>query len=72
MTSRWNRGKDLGWVPLRVERVCEVGYDHLQGARFRHATQWKRWRDDRAPASCRYDQLEVTPPAELAALFAPP
>lgn len=72
MTSRWNRGKDLGWVPLRVERVCEVGYDHLQGARFRHATQWKRWRDDRAPASCRYDQLEVTPPAELAALFATP
>ena len=71
MTSRWNRGKDLGWVPVRVERVCEVGYDHLQGARFRHATQWKRWRPDRAPASCAYDQLEVVAPAELAALFAP-
>lgn len=70
-TSRWNRGKDLGWEPLRLERVCEVAYDHLQGTRFRHATQFRRWRPDRTPAQCRYDQLEVTPPAELAALFAP-
>ena len=68
-TSRWNRGKDLGWEPLRIERVCEVAYDHLQGSRFRHATHFRRWRLDRAPAQCRYDQLEVTPPAELAALF---
>lgn len=68
-TSRWNRGKDLGWEPLRIERVCEVAYDHLQGTRFRHATQFRRWRPDRAPSTCRYDQLEVTPPAELAALF---
>jgi ATP-dependent DNA ligase len=68
-TSRWNRGKDLGWEPLRIERVAEVAYDHLQGDRFRHATQFRRWRLDKAPAECRYDQLEVTPPAELAALF---
>jgi ATP-dependent DNA ligase len=69
-TSRWNRGKDLSWEPLRLERVCEVGYDHLQGDRFRHATHWKRWRLDKSPGECRYDQLEVTPPEELAAIFA--
>lgn len=69
-TSRWNRGKDLSWEPLRVERVCEVSYDHLQGDRFRHATQFKRWRPDKSPADCRYDQLDVTPPHELAAFFA--
>ena len=68
-TSRWNRGKDLSWEPLRVERVCEVRYDHLQGDRFRHAATFVRWRPDRQPAECRYDQLEVTPPAELAAIF---
>ncbi len=68
-TSRWNRGKDLSWEPLRIERVCEVSFDHLQGARFRHAAQFQRWRPDREPASCRYDQLAVTPPAELADLF---
>lgn len=69
MTSRWNRDKDLSWEPLRAELVCEVRYDHLQGRRFRHATQFVRWRPDKAPAACRYDQLETTPPAELAALF---
>jgi ATP-dependent DNA ligase len=68
-TSRWNRGKDLSWEPLRIERVCEVAYDHLQGDRFRHATTFVRWRPDRKPASCRYDQLEATPPALLADLF---
>jgi ATP-dependent DNA ligase len=68
-TSRWNRGKELGWEPLRIERVCEVAYDHLQGDRFRHATQFRRWRPDRTPASCRYDQLEATPPYELARIF---
>ena len=67
--SRWNRGKDMGWEPLRVERVCEVAYDHLQGSRFRHATRFLRWRPDRTPATCRYDQLEVTPPFELAQIF---
>jgi ATP-dependent DNA ligase len=68
-SSRWNAGKDLSWVPLRVERVCEVRYDHLQGDRFRHATQFARWRPDRSPADCRYDQLEVTPAFELASIF---
>jgi ATP-dependent DNA ligase len=67
--SRWSAGKDLSWEPLRIERVCEVKYDHLQGDRFRHAAQFVRWRFDRQPSDCRYDQLEVTPPAELAALF---
>jgi ATP-dependent DNA ligase len=67
--SRWNRGKDLSWEPLRIERVCEVAYDHLQGDRFRHATTFRRWRLDRSPADCRYDQLETTPPYELARIF---
>ena len=67
--SRWSAGKDLSWEPLRVERVCEVKYDHLQGDRFRHAAVFLRWRPDKPPAECRYDQLEVTPPAELAAIF---
>jgi ATP-dependent DNA ligase len=68
--SRWSAGKDLSWEPLRVERVCEVKYDHLQGDRFRHAAVFLRWRPDKAPADCRYDQLEVTTPYELAAVFA--
>jgi ATP-dependent DNA ligase len=68
-TSRWNRGKDLSWEPLRVERACEVAYDHLQGDRFRHATTFLRWRPDKRPADCRYDQLEVTPAFELARIF---
>ena len=68
-TSRWNRGKDLSWEPLRVERVCEVAYDHMQGDRFRHAAKFRRWRADKRPEDCRYDQLEVTPPYELAQIF---
>jgi ATP-dependent DNA ligase len=68
-TSRWNRGKDLSWVALRPERVCEVAYDHMQGTRFRHAAQFRRWRPDKRPADCRYDQLEVTPAYELARVF---
>jgi ATP-dependent DNA ligase len=71
MQSRWSAGKDLSWEPLRVERVCEVKYDHLQGDRFRHAAVFLRWRPDKTPADCRYDQLEVTPPAELEAIFRP-
>jgi ATP-dependent DNA ligase len=71
MSSRWNPGKDLSWEPLRIERVCEVKYDHLQGDRFRHAATFVRWRSDKQPADCRYDQLEVTPPEELAAIFGP-
>jgi ATP-dependent DNA ligase len=68
-TSRWNRGKDLSWEPLRPERVCEVAYDHMQGTRFRHAAQFVRWRPDKRPQDCRYDQLEVTPPYELERVF---
>ncbi|HSK09679.1 MAG TPA: ATP-dependent DNA ligase [Vicinamibacterales bacterium] len=67
--SRWSAGKDLSWEPLRVERVCEVKYDHLQGDRFRHATQFVRWRPDKPPGACRYDQLETTPPFELEKVF---
>ena len=67
--SRWSAGKDLSWEPLRLERVCEVKYDHLQGDRFRHATQFLRWRPDKRPRDCRYDQLEVTPPYELEKVF---
>ena len=68
-TSRWNRSKDLSWEPLRPERVCEVGYDHMQGSRFRHAAQFLRWRPDQRPEDCRYDQLEVTPAYELERVF---
>jgi ATP-dependent DNA ligase len=68
-TSRWNRGKDLSWEPLRPERVCEVAYDHMQGTRFRHAAQFVRWRPDKRPEDCRYDQLEVTPAYELERVF---
>jgi ATP-dependent DNA ligase len=68
-TSRWNRGKDLSWEPLRPERVVEVSYDHMQGTRFRHAAHFVRWRPDKRPQDCRYDQLEVTPAYELARVF---
>jgi ATP-dependent DNA ligase len=68
--SRWSAGKDLSWEPLRVERVCEVKYDHMQGDRFRHAAVFQRWRPDKRPADCRYDQLEVTTPYELEKVFA--
>jgi ATP-dependent DNA ligase len=67
--SRWSGGKDLSWEPVRPERVCEVKYDHLQGDRFRHATQFLRWREDKRPEDCRYDQLEVTTPFELERVF---
>ncbi|PYQ25377.1 MAG: ATP-dependent DNA ligase [Acidobacteria bacterium] len=68
-SSRWNRGKDLSWVALRPERVVEVAYDHMQGSRFRHAAKFVRWRPDKPPEDCRYDQLEVTPPYELERIF---
>ena len=67
--SRWSAGKDLSWEPVRIERVCEVKYDHMQGDRFRHATVFQRWRPDKQPADCRYDQLEVTTPYELEKVF---
>jgi ATP-dependent DNA ligase len=67
--SRWNRGKDLSWEPLRPERVVEVAYDHMQGTRFRHGARFVRWRPDKRAEDCRYDQLEVTPPYELQKIF---
>ena len=67
--SRWSAGKDLSWEPLRIERVCEVKYDHMQGDRFRHAAIFLRWRPDKQPQDCRYDQLEVTQPYELGKIF---
>ena len=67
--SRWNAKKDMRWEPLRIELVAEVAYEHLQGDRFRHTARFQRWRLDRDPASCTYDQLEVPVPHELAAIF---
>jgi len=57
-TSRWNAGKDLSFVPLRPELVVEVRYDHMEGTRFRHTAQFVRWRPDREPQSCTFEQLE--------------
>ncbi len=68
-TNRWNSGKDMTWEPVRAEAVCEVSYDHLQEERFRHATSFVRWRPDRDPASCTYDQLDTPVPYELARVF---
>ncbi len=67
--SRWSAGKDLSWEPLRIERVCEVKYDHMQGRRFRHAAVFLRWRPDKRPRDCRFDQLEATTPYELRKVF---
>jgi ATP-dependent DNA ligase len=68
--SRWSQGKDLSWEPLRPELVVEVAYEHMQGARFRHMSQFRRWRPDKKPSDCTYAQLEVVPPQELMAIFA--
>jgi ATP-dependent DNA ligase len=69
-TSRWNAGKDLSWEPLHPELVVQVAYDHMQGSRFRHTAQFRRWRDDKKPSDCTYEQLEVVAPHELAEIFA--
>jgi len=69
-TSRWNSGRDLSFELLRPELVAEVGYNHLQGDRFRHPAQFRRWRPDRDPRSCTYDQLDAAVPEELAVVFA--
>ena len=68
--SRWSAGKDLSWEPLRIERVVEVKYDHMQGNRFRHGGTFLRWRPDKQPKDCTYEQLEVTTPYELEQIFA--
>ena len=70
MLSRWSQGKDLSWEPLRPELVVQVAYDHMQGSRFRHTAQFRRWRTDKRPADCTFAQLEVVPPHELAVIFA--
>jgi ATP-dependent DNA ligase len=70
MKSRWSQGKDLSWEPLRAELVVEVAYDHMQGSRFRHTGQFRRWRPDKKPRDCTYAQLEVVAPHELASIFA--
>ena len=67
--SRWSAGKDLSWEPLRPELVVQVAYDHMQGSRFRHTAQFRRWRDDKPPRECTFEQLEVVPPQELSAIF---
>ncbi len=67
--SRWSQGKDLSWEPLRPELVVEVAYEHMQGGRFRHMAQFRRWRTDKRPSDCTYAQLEVVPPQELMAIF---
>jgi ATP-dependent DNA ligase len=64
-TSRWNAGKDLSWVPVRVERVVEVTFGQLENGRFRHGVTFIRWRPDRTPESCRYDQLDVASPVDF-------
>ncbi len=69
MKSRWSQDKDLSWVPLRAELVAEVAYDHMQGTRFRHTAQFRRWRPDKSASECTFSQLEVVAPHELAAIF---
>jgi ATP-dependent DNA ligase len=67
--SRWSQGKDLSWEPVRPELVVEVAYEHMQGSRFRHMAQFRRWRTDKKPTDCTYAQLEVVPPQELMEIF---
>ncbi len=67
--SRWSQGKDLSWEPLRLELVAEVAYEHMQSGRFRHMAQFRRWRLDKKPEDCTYEQLEVVPPEELKEIF---
>ena len=67
--SRWSHGKDLSWEPLRPELVVEVAYDHMQGSRFRHTAQFRRWRTDKTIRDCTYEQLEVVAPQELSEIF---
>ncbi len=69
MASRWNASKDLSFIPLRPERVLEVRYDHMEGSRFRHTAQFVRWRPDREPRSCTYEQLEEPVSYDLAEIL---
>jgi len=67
--SRWSHGKDLSWEPLRPELVVEVAYEHMQGDRFRHTAHFRRWRTDKKPSDCTYEQLEVVAPHEIELIF---
>src|ERR1051326_7488987 len=67
--SRWSAGKDLSWEPLRPELVVEVAYEHMKGDRFRHTAQFRRWRTDKKPSDCTYEQLEVVAPYEIQEIF---
>ena len=67
--NRWNAQKDMSWEPVRIERVAEVAYEHMQGDRFRHTARFQRWRPDREPASCTYEQLDRPVPVALRAVF---
>jgi ATP-dependent DNA ligase len=68
--SRWSQGKDMSWEALRPELVVQVAYDHMQGTRFRHTAQFRRWRTDKSPRDCTFEQLEVVPAQEIAEIFA--
>jgi ATP-dependent DNA ligase len=68
--SRWSHGKDLSWEPLQPKLVVEVAYEHMQSGRFRHMAHFRRWRHDKRPQDCTYEQLEIVPPQELAKIFA--
>ncbi|MEX0704987.1 MAG: hypothetical protein WD041_00055, partial [Nitriliruptoraceae bacterium] len=68
--NRWTGGRDTSWEPLDGQHVAEVAYEQLTGNRFRHSARWRRWRDDRDPRSCRFDQLEVPVPSEIDQVFA--
>lgn len=70
--SRWSAAKNLDWTPLRPVLVCEVGYDFMDGGRFRHTTQFRRWRPDRDPRSCDFGQLPRPPRVELFAVLDTP
>ncbi len=65
----WGLAKSLAWEPLRIERVVEVGYNHVRADRFRHPSHFKRWRDDKAASDCTLEQLDVTAPYELQRIF---
>lgn len=67
--SRWSQGKDLSWVPLRIERVVEVKFDYMQSGRFRHAASFVRWREDKHPNECRFDQIEEPAAVDLRELL---
>nr|WP_246210856.1 ATP-dependent DNA ligase [Phytoactinopolyspora alkaliphila] len=67
--SRWNAGKDMSWEPLRPELVVEVAYDHMQGTRLRHTAPFRRWRPDRDPRTCTYEQLEEPVSYDIASVL---